>query len=316
MNKKKLIAGLLILLSGILWGCMGLFVRPLNAKGLTSWDIVFIRASLTTFFMAILLLVRDRSLFKIKLKDLWCFLGTGLLSIVFFNMCYFKEITIAPLSVAAILLYTAPAFVMLLSAFLFKEKLTKAKVLALLLSFVGLMFVTGVFKSTERMTLKMLLIGLGAGLGYALYSIFGRYALERGYGSYTISFYTFLFATFATAFAVRPFKIAAVVGGSWKSVVLVIIFALVSTIVPYLTYTIGLKSVENGQASIIASIEPVMASFIGILWFHEKMSLSMLIGIILVLAGIVVSNLDISVALLLRRWFYTQSCSNKEVKKY
>ena len=136
IKSKKIVAGFLILLAGILWGCMGLFVRPLNEKGMTSWDIVFIRASLTTFFMAILLLVRDRKLFRIKLKDLWCFLGTGLLSIVFFNMCYFKEITIAPLSIAAILLYTAPAFVMILSAFLFKEKLTKVKLLVLVLSFV------------------------------------------------------------------------------------------------------------------------------------------------------------------------------------
>lgn len=294
IKSKKLIAGFLILLAGILWGCMGLFVRPLNEKGLTSWDIVFIRASLTTFFMAILLLVRDRKLFRIKLKDLWCFLGTGLLSIVFFNMCYFKEITIAPLSIAAILLYTAPAFVMILSAFLFKEKLTKVKLLALMLSFVGLMFVTGVFNSSERMTLKILFIGLGAGLGYALYSIFGRYALERGYGSYTISFYTFLFATIATCFMARPVKIVTVVSDSWKSVVLVLVFALVSTIIPYLTYTIGLKSVENGQASIIASIEPVMASLIGIIWFHEKMTVSVLVGIILVLAGIVVSNLGSS----------------------
>jgi drug/metabolite transporter (DMT)-like permease len=70
----------------------------------------------------------------------------------------------------------------------------------------------------------------------------------------------------------------------------VIVFVLVSTIIPYLTYTIGLKGVENGRASIIASIEPVVATLIGILWFHEKMTIWVLIGIILVLTGIVISN--------------------------
>ena len=59
-------------------------------------------------FYAILIFIKDKNLFKIKLRDLWCFAGTGLLSIVFFNLCYFKEITITSLSVAAILLYTAP----------------------------------------------------------------------------------------------------------------------------------------------------------------------------------------------------------------
>ncbi|MBO6166370.1 MAG: DMT family transporter [Eubacterium sp.] len=289
--KEYIGSKLLIMLAGILWGCMGLFVRPFNDKGLNSWDIVFLRAMLTTVFMALILVIKDKSLFKIKMKDIWCFLGTGLLSIVFFNLCYFKEITITSLSVAAILLYTAPAFVMVISAFCFKERLTKLKVLALILSFTGLIFVTGVLGGGERLTVKTLFIGLGAGLGYALYSIFGRYALERGYNSYTISFYTFLFATAATMFFASPLEVASVVTSSSGSVVLAIIFVLISTVVPYLVYTIGLKSVENGQASIIASIEPVIATLNGIIWFSEKMTIGVVIGIILVLSGIVISNI-------------------------
>lgn len=293
MNKniEHLGSKLLIMLAGILWGCMGLFVRPLNEKGLNSWDIVFLRAVLTTVFMALILVIKDRKLFKIKLKDVWCFLGTGLLSIVFFNLCYFKEITITSLSVAAILLYTAPAFVMIISAFCFKEKLTRHKILALILSFTGLIFVTGVLGGGERLTIKTLFIGLGAGLGYALYSIFGRYAIERGYNSYTISFYTFLFATIGTIFFASPLEVASVVSSSSGSVILSVVFVLVSTVVPYLVYTIGLKSVENGQASIIASIEPVIATLNGIIWFGEKMKVGVVIGIVLVLSGIVLSNL-------------------------
>ena len=290
---NRFLNAFLILLAGILWGSMGLFVRPLNAKGLSSWDIVFIRAFLTMVFMAVFILVKDRSLFKIKLKDIWCFIGTGLLSIVFFNLCYFKEITIAPLSIASILLYTAPAFVMVISAFCFKERLTKRKIAALFLSFLGLMFVTGVFSSGERLTLKTLFIGLGAGLGYALYSIFSRYALEKGYSSFTISFYTFLLATVSTVFFIKPGEVTDVAFSSVSMIVLLIAFALVSTIIPYLTYTVGLKGVENGQASIIASIEPVVATLIGIIWFHEKMSVWVLIGIVLVLTGIVISNISV-----------------------
>ncbi len=293
MTVNRFLNAFLILLAGILWGSMGLFVRPLNAKGLSSWDIVFIRAFLTMVFMAVFILVKDRSLFKIKLKDIWCFIGTGLLSIVFFNLCYFKEITIAPLSIAAILLYTAPAFVMVISAFCFKERLTKRKIAALFLSFLGLMFVTGVFSSGERLTLKTLFIGLGAGLGYALYSIFSRYALEKGYSSFTISFYTFLLASISTIFFIKPGEVTGVAFSSVSMIVLLIAFALVSTIIPYLTYTVGLKGVENGQASIIASIEPVVATLIGIIWFHEKMSVWVMIGIVLVLTGIVISNISV-----------------------
>lgn len=283
-----------ILLAGCLWGCMGLFVRPLNKKGFSSWDIVFVRAVVTMLCMGIFLIIYDRKMFRIKLKDIWCFLGTGLLSIVFFNLCYFKEITLTTLSVAAILLYTAPAFVMVISAFCFKEIFTGRKLLSLAFSFVGLIFVTGVIGDAGRLTLNTLLIGLGAGLGYALYSIFGRYALERGYHTFTISFYTFLFATIGTLFFSHPLFIMKQVTSSAGSIGFVLAFALVSTVIPYIVYTIGLKEVENGFASIIASIEPVIATINGILWFREKLRVGVIIGIVLVLTGIIISNLSIS----------------------
>ncbi len=281
-----------ILIAGILWGCMGLFVRPLDALGLSSWDIVFLRACLTTLFMLLLILLKNPGLLRIRLKDLWCFLGTGLLSIVFFNICYFTEITITTLSVAAILLYTAPAFVIVLSAICFREKITKRKLAALLLAFLGLMFVTGFIGSAQRLDARVLLIGLGAGLGYALYSIFGRYAIERGYASPTISFYTFLFAGLATVFLAKPLHVAGVLTSSWTNAGFCVLFALVSTVIPYLTYTFGLKAVEGGQASIIASVEPVVATLNGIFFFREKLTAGVLVGAALVLAGIIVSNIN------------------------
>lgn len=290
MDKKSIRGMILILLAGILWGCMGLFVRPLDSKGLSSLDLVAVRSLLTAVFMGIFILIKSKKLFKIKLRDLWCFLGTGILSIVFFNICYFYEITITSLSVAAILLYTSPAFVMVISAVLFKEKLTIRKIIALIILFTGLIFVTGVLGGGSDLTIAAIFIGLGAGLGYALYSIFGRYCLERGYDTYTISFYTFLFASVATIPFSHIGKIAEVSFSSVPSFGFTILFVLVTTLIPYLVYTAGLKHVENSRAAIIASIEPVVATLNGILWFGEKITLPVFIGIVLVLTGIVISN--------------------------
>ena len=85
-----------------------------------------------------------RELLRIRLRDLWCFLGTGIGSIVFFNYCYFKTISLTSMSVAAVLLYTAPAIVMVLSRILFGERFTVRKVTALVMTFVGCIFVTGI----------------------------------------------------------------------------------------------------------------------------------------------------------------------------
>lgn len=234
----------------------------------------------------------NRSLLKIKLKDIWCFIGTGICSIVFFNYCYFKTITLTSLSVAAVLLYTAPTIVMLLSAILFHEKITIIKIIALLATFWGCLFVTGLVGTVDCLSLPGILTGLGSGLGYALYSIFGRYALERGYHSLTISFYTFLLAMIGTIPLSNQKQIIEISLGSADVAVFCLIFGLVSTVLPYIVYTLGLKEMENSRASIIASIEPVAATMLGVAAYHEKLTWNGILGIMLVLASIVISNVQ------------------------
>ena len=286
----KKFAPILILIAGVLWGSMGLFVRTLNAQGLASMEIVGLRATVTVVALFLFLLLFDRKLFKICWKDLWCFLGTGICSIVFFNFCYFKAITLTSLSVAAILLYTAPAIVMVLSYFLFQEKLTKRKLLALVMTFVGCVLVTGILTETGNVTAGGILVGLGAGLGYALYSIFSRYALERGYTSLTITFYTFLIAAIGSFFFADMGKVARVAMNGGGNLFFCLAFGVLCTLVLYLTYTLGLQYVENGKASIIASVEPVTATLLGAVLFHEKLTVSGVLGIVLVLAALMICN--------------------------
>ena len=130
-------APLFILTAGAMWGSMGLFVRVLGKIGCSSFEIVFLRSIVTAICLFLVLAVRDRSLFRVRLRDLWCFFGTGVLSIVFFNLCYFTTIRLSSLAVAAVLLYTAPAIVIVLSAILFQEKITSRKLVALILTLVG-----------------------------------------------------------------------------------------------------------------------------------------------------------------------------------
>lgn len=286
----KKIAPFLVLLAGILWGTIGFFVRVLNAAGLSSMEIVMIRAVTTTILLFVYLAVTDKSLLKIRLKDVWCFFGTGICSIVFFNYCYFKTISMTSLSVAAVLLYTAPAIVMLLSALLFHEKITIRKIIALCMTFSGCIFVTGILGMTDGFSLTGVLVGLGAGLGYALYSIFGRFALERGYHSFTISFYTFLFAMIGTVPLCNLPQVVAVSVTDLKMLLFYFVFGLFSTVIPYIVYTLGLKEMENSRASIIASIEPVTATLLGVLVYHEMITVNEIMGVALVIGSIILQR--------------------------
>lgn len=285
MNGKKSV--LCVLAAGMLWGCMGILVRTMNGGGFTSLEVTAFRSLVTAVLMLAGMAIFKRKELKVRWKDLWCFVGTGILSVAFFNVCYFTCMHYATLSVAAILLYTAPSFVMIFSYFLFKEKIGRRKLIALALAFAGCVLTSGGLGGAKLSTMG-LLTGLGAGLGYALYSIFGKFAIRRGYSSYTITTYTFLFALVGTVpfLNLRHFVICiAEAGGTNLFTYAALTF--MTTVAAYLLYTAGLRGMENGRASIIASIEPVMASLVGFFLYKEAFSIPGIIGMILVLTSCV-----------------------------
>ena len=157
------------------------------------------------------------------------------------------------------------------------------KLLALLLTIVGCACVCGVFSGGLSVTVPGILLGLGAGFFYALYSIFGRYALAH-YSSMTVTVWTFLFAGPASLVLLRPADVKALTEPHmWVLAVGLVVF---STVLPYILYTWGLAWVEPGRAAIMASLEPVVASLAGVLVFGEPMGPLTLAGILCVLAGV------------------------------
>ncbi len=288
----KKFAVLLVVVAGTLWGVIGYFVRSLQSQGLSSMQIVAIRMVISAVLFALFALIFNRKLFKIRLKDLWCFLGTGVLSVGTFSFCYFRAIELSSLSQASILLYTAPIFVMIFSVILFKEKLTTLKIASLILAFLGCLFVTGVLKNGGEINTPAIIFGLLSGICYALYSIFSRLALDRKYSPLTITLYTFIFAGVASLFVIDVKPVWAVMSNSVSDFMFCVLFAVLSCVLPYVTYTVGLKYVKPSTASIVASIEPVVATITGAILFEEAVQFPFgYIGITLVILSIVLINL-------------------------
>lgn len=274
-----------ILLAGILWGTIGLFVRALSQTGLSSLQLVFLRSAITAVALFFYLLLFCRQALRIAWRDLWIFMGTGILSILFFSVCYFSTIQMAELSIAAVLLYTAPVFVMLFSLGFFQEKLNVRKILALLCCLMGCALVSGVL-GASRLTLPALITGLLSGLGYSLYSVFGKFAVQKGYGALTTTFYTFLISAIAALPFVGLGEIPQKLALQGGSPFLIVLMGLFTSVIPYLLYTYGLWATAPAKASILASVEPVAAMLFGSIFFGEKLTLSSLAGMALVLAAV------------------------------
>ena len=113
--KKDTLGTLYVLIAGILWGTMGVFVNYFDSIGLGSIDIAGVRVFFASILVVLFIAIKDPRLLKIKIKDVWCFIGSGLISLMIFTICYFRTIVLASMSVAAVLLYTSPVFVIVLS---------------------------------------------------------------------------------------------------------------------------------------------------------------------------------------------------------
>lgn len=286
----KKLSYIYIITAAALWGTMSIFVSKLSAFGFGSMQIVFFRALVSAAILVIYLLLTDRKLLRIQLRHIPIFIGTGVISFTAFSYCYFTAMRLCSVSAAAVLLYTAPVFVMIMSAILFKEKITPVKIAAVIITVIGCALVTGIFGGTANMPVHGILFGLGAGFGYALYSIFARYGIER-YHTLTVTTYTFI----VSAAASFPFLFVEGISGitvNAESVLWIIAAGIFTGAFPYLFYTAGLTRVESGRASVMATIEPVVAALVGTFVLGEQMNAAKVIGILLVFAAVVCINLN------------------------
>lgn len=282
-------AYLQIIAAAALWGCIGLFLKLLTAAGLTSMQGVAVRALVGAVFYGLFLFFTDRKALFIVPRDWYYFFGTGVCSLLFFNWCYFNAITRSSMSVAAVLLYTSPVFVTLMSALFFREKITPVKIAALAVTFAGCVLVTGLFPlGQETVSLPVVLFGLGSGFGYALYSIFGKFVLKK-YSPATVTFYTILFcALFSLPISGLNANLSAL--ADWRAWAGSLGVGVLCCALPYHLYTAGLRDAEPGRAAILATIEPFVAAALGILLFHEAVTPWKLLGMAAILGAVALLN--------------------------
>lgn len=282
-----------ILSAAALWGIAGIYVRTLENTAFTQMGIVFGRSFFTAMVLALFIFFKDKNLFKVKLKDMPWFIGDSVFSIILFNFSYYKTMSLTSLSVAAVLLYTAPFFVVIISAFLFKERITLKKVTACIIAFIGCLFVSGVFSSQNRITLPAIIFGLLTGFGYALYTVFGRILIDKGYNTFTITFYIFFFSAICGLPFINMVDTFTVMFSSSKVLITIFLMAVFNTVVPYMLYTGGLLGVETSVAPIICTLEPVVATVTGVVLYKEPLNFLSVLGIVLFLGSVIILNLKV-----------------------
>lgn len=284
-TRERLIGALAVAAAASMWGTLGFFAKVLYARGVSFESLVAVRASVGWLAVICFVLATGgaRSL-KVGRRDLALLVPLGLIGIGLFYLLYFYTLRESTVGTAAILLYSSPAFVVVLAWLFLREPLGAAKVTALLATICGIFLVVGAYDPANlKVSPTVLLTGLLSGLAYGLYSIFGRPVAARLSPAVILS-YALAFGAVLLVAAALP-TLHTLAGLSAGSYALLFMLAVVHTTLAFALYTYGMRYLGAGRAAIVATIEPVVAGATGILLLGEALTAPKLLGALLVLAG-------------------------------
>ena len=272
-------------MAAVLWGTVGLTIRVLTDYGFSSIQIVVLRFMTAALCFGAYIAVTDRRKFRIDKRDIKFFMAYSLFVFLAFSLCFVAAITLASYATATGLLYTSPIWAMLFSILVFKEKLTRRKGLAILLSFSGCGLITGFFSGGLNVAPAALLAGLGAGVGYGLQGVVTKKFLEK-YASVTILFYYFTFAVLFGFPLCRMVDMVHIIAAVPVSLPFAVGGGILFYVTPFALYAYSLNFIEASKAAVVVSVEPIVAALIGFFIYHEPLTLIIACGTILIISAV------------------------------
>ena len=288
---KNKISTLLPIIAGALWGSVGVFVRGFTNGNIDNVSILVMRVLFAAIMMFVFIAIKDKSLLKINLKDVWVFACGGIVAMCGMNFCYNNAINSLSLSLAGVLLALSPVFVMFLAAILFKEKITARSIVCMIFALIGCTMASGVIGGGEiAFSTSGILFGIAAAFFYGLTSIFSKIAMEKGYHALTMTFYSMLIL----AIVLLPFADWKLVGeyvmvSPANNIIFILMHSLCTAVLPYLLYNLALSNVDASLASIlVAGAEPSAAMIFGIIFFAEMPSVVSILGLVVTIVALTI----------------------------
>ncbi|MGB4439237.1 MAG: EamA family transporter [Sedimentibacter sp.] len=284
----------MIFAAGALWGTVGLFVKLLNGVGANPTLTAFMRLFMGFWILVPIMLCNGGiKMFKIDKNGLIQCLMLGILSQALFNYCYNVSIESVGVATASVLLYTAPVFVCIMSKIFFKEQIGILKIFSLALNIFGcFLMVTGGNLSYFKLSAIGIIFGVASALLYSLVTIIGKIASGNVH-PFTVVFYSFFFGWLMLGIFTEPWESIVMVSG-FKFWIYSIGYGLIPTVGSYLLYMGALrKNLELSRMPVIASVETVVATFIGVILFKEKLNFINVLGIIFLISSIAMMNLKL-----------------------
>lgn len=283
---KRRLGVFMVLAAGALWGTVGTVTKYIYAYGADPLTVGTLRI-LASFVLILCYALATGHRVKIGLNHLGYFAAFGLFSVATFNYSYLTAIHLTSVTTAVVLLYTAPAFSVLMARLFLNEPLNNLKILSLFLTMAGVILVVEAYRPGQvAVNLPGLLLGLASGFTFGLYSIFSKGAQLRGFKTLDMLVLALGFGSLFLLMMRPPWKMLYLASYPATFWLLMAVTTVISTMVPYILFICGVRFIEAGQATILSAVEPVVAVLLALLVLGEPITWIQGLGVLLILAAI------------------------------
>jgi DME family drug/metabolite transporter len=284
LEGSNAIGYLAVLTAAACWGTSGIFVKFIvDTSDVTALALAFWRDLFTFAVLITGLGVLRPSLLHVQRRDLvWLAALGGSLGIfhVFWNL----GVSLNGAAVATVQQAAMPAIVAVVAWAIWREPLTRAKILAILLTFSGTVLVSDLNVLSEaEITLSGAVVGLGIPITYAAWNLFGK-KVRGQYGSFTVLTYAFGFGALVLLpwqfFTPQPWPVPAVTWLWFAGLI------SLSTTFAFSVYTFGLGKLPASVASILAMTEIAFVAVYAYFLLGERLTPEQILGSLLVIGGV------------------------------
>ncbi len=273
--------------AAVLIGSLNLFSKNLLEAGFTPLDVSVCREGVTAAVFFIILLLTDRSAFRIRLRDLWIFVLFALFNVLS-NFFLFNAQDLIPLGTAAVLELTNPYFIMIFAFFLFGDKVTKRKLLAAVIEFLGCVFIIGVLEDPGSISVMGVIFGLLSGITLAAFTLGSRCVEKLNYSENTTMFYFF----FLSSVLLVPFAdfghISGILSDNVDLWIYMLMMGVLGTLIPNYLVIVAVRRMDPAVLTMIITSSIVLSTMYGVVFFGDKLDLMIVIGIVMVLVAMVI----------------------------
>ncbi len=273
--------------AAVLIGSLNLFSKNLLEAGFTPLDVSICREGVTAAVFFVILLLTDRSAFRIRLRDLWIFVLFALFNVLS-NFFLFNAQDLIPLGTAAVLELTNPYFIMIFAFFLFGDKVTKRKLLAAVIEFLGCIFIIGVMEDPGSISAMGVIFGLLSGVTLAAFTLGSRCVEKLNYSENTTMFYFF----FLSSVLLVPFAdfghLSGILSDNVDLWAYMLMMGVLGTLIPNYLVIIAVRRMDPAVLTMIITSSIVLSTVYGVVFFGDKLDLMIIIGIVMVLVALVI----------------------------